>query len=109
MTTPPLDPRFSLHRVGHTQWHIQDAAAIGGDDRVIAQIYEVDEFEVVVVWTGPVELRAEYASPDDALDDLRRTTALHTRRAAERPVPIAHHQPIYRDNVFDEPTAAASH
>ena len=89
-------PRYELRRSGHAQWQVRDSSFPADDSRhLIAHIYEVDEFEYDVVWTGPTELRAEYGSPDDVLADIRRSTMLQSHRGADRPVPIAHHEPVY--------------
>lgn len=86
--------RYTLRRCGAIHWTITDTSGTDGrPDHVIAHVYEYDEFEYDVVWTGALQLLAHYSSPQDALSDVLRSVAVATRVRSERPTPIAHRRP----------------
>ncbi len=90
----PDDTRFALHRVSSIEWVVVDTTLPPANPaRVIACVYEFDRLEYGVVWLGELELRAEYGSPQDVLDDAHRALAARPRHRSERPVRIRHLPP----------------
>jgi hypothetical protein len=87
------DSRFALCRVSSIEWVIVDTTLPPANpSRVIACVYEFDRLEYGVVWLGELELRAEYGSPQDVLDDAHRAVETRHHRS-ERPIAIPHLPP----------------
>lgn len=86
--------RFALHRVNAIEWDIVDTTVPEASaTHVIAYIFKYDRLEYGVTWVGDFDLRAEYASPDEALDDVCHAGVAPPRARSERPVPIPHLPP----------------
>lgn len=93
-STQPDDSRFALCRVTSIEWVLVDTTVPPvNPSRVIASVYEFDRLEYGVVWHGELELRAEYGSLQDVLDDAHRAVATEPHSRSARPVPIRHLPP----------------
>lgn len=89
----PDDARFALCRVSSMEWVVVDTTLPPANPaRVIACVYEFDRLEYGVVWLGELQLRAEYGSPQEVLDDAHRAVAPPHHRS-QRPVRIRHLPP----------------
>ncbi|HET8926671.1 MAG TPA: hypothetical protein VFN24_02455 [Microbacterium sp.] len=85
--------RFALHRVNSIEWDIVDTTVPAASAaHIIAYIYKYDRLEFGVTWMRGFDLRAEYSSPREALDDVSHAWA-PTRRAVP-PVMIPHLPPV---------------
>jgi hypothetical protein len=84
--------RFALHRVNSIEWDIVDTTVPAASAaHVIAYIYKYDRLEFGVTWMRGFNLRAEYSSPREALDDVLRAWA--PPRRVDRPLAIPHLPP----------------
>lgn len=90
--TELADARFELRKVAEREWLILDHR-YGADDprRTVGCVYEVDEYEVEVMWMRRIPLASRYMSPIDALEEVRR---MESRNRATRPIPIPHRPPL---------------
>ena len=90
--TELADARFELRKVAEREWLILDHR-YGAEDprRTVGCVYEVDEYEVEVMWMRRIPLASRYMSPIDALEEVRR---MESRSRATRPVPIPHRPPL---------------
>ncbi|PVE95872.1 hypothetical protein [Microbacterium sp. TPD7012] len=90
--TELADARFELRKVAEREWLILDHR-YGAEDprRTVGCVYEVDEYEVEVMWMRRIPLASRYMSPIDAFEEVRR---MESRSRATRPVPIPHRPPL---------------
>lgn len=90
----PFDPsQFQLHPLNDTQWLIHDTEYCSTDPQYAVAFIERDENDLAtVVWLRDTPLPAHYATPDDALTDLR-LFASQTERFT-RPIEIPHIPPM---------------
>ncbi|WP_350353265.1 hypothetical protein ABS642_10330 [Microbacterium sp. A8/3-1] len=83
--------RFDLRKVAEKEWLILDHKYGANDPRrTVGCVYEVDPYEVEVMWMRALPVATRYMSPVEALDDVRR---LHEQSRATRPISIPHHPP----------------
>jgi hypothetical protein len=59
--------------------------------RTIGCVYEVDEYEVEVMWMRALPVAMRYMSPTEVLEDVRQ---LHDRGRSTRPITIPHLPPL---------------
>jgi len=90
--TEPADARFELRRVAEREWLILDHKYATDDPRrTVGCVYEVEEYEVEVMWMRSIPAATRYMSPIEVLDDVRR---LHENSRSTRPIPIPHRPPL---------------
>lgn len=90
----PAAGRFVLGRVTSSEWVVVDTSVPASHPRhAVARIYEFDEFEYGVTWLREIELRAEYASPQEVVADIAHAVSTSARRRSTRPTPIPHLPP----------------
>lgn len=86
------DPQFELKKITDTEWVILDHRYGPTDARgTVACVYQIDDYEVEVVWLQDLPLTTYYMSPMDVLEDVSR---FHLPRRAQRPHPIRHRPPL---------------
>lgn len=84
--------RFELRKVAERDWLILDHRYPADDPRrTVGCVYEVDQYEVEVMWMRSLPIATRYMSPADALDDVRR---LHEKDRSTRPLTIPHLPPL---------------
>ncbi|MDZ4045581.1 MAG: hypothetical protein U1E32_07355 [Rhodoglobus sp.] len=84
--------RFELRKVAEKDWLILDHKYEADDPRrTVGCVYEVDPYEVEVMWMRTLPVATRYMSPVEALDDVRR---LHEQSRSTRPITIPHHPPL---------------
>lgn len=87
--------RFELRRLTGIEWIILDTALPENHPhRTIAFVYEVDDLEYDVVWLRDLNLRAQYASPEEVLEEVVRVSDVASRSRSARPVEIPHLPPL---------------
>jgi hypothetical protein len=87
--------RFELRRLTGIEWIILDTALPENHPhRTVACVYEVDDLEYDVVWLRDLNLRAQYASPEEVLQEVIRTSDVPSRSRSARPVEIPHLSPL---------------
>ncbi|WP_350353261.1 hypothetical protein ABS642_10310 [Microbacterium sp. A8/3-1] len=59
--------------------------------RTVGCIYQVDEYEVEVMWMRDIPAATRFMSPIDVLEDVRQ---LESRSRSTRPIPIPHQPPL---------------
>ncbi|WP_137772167.1 MULTISPECIES: hypothetical protein [Microbacterium] len=85
------DPRFDLRKVAEYEWLILDHRYEANDPRrTVGCIYQVDEYEVEVMWMREIPAATRYMSPIEVLENVR---LLETRNRSTRPTPIPHQPP----------------
>lgn len=86
------DPRFELRKVAEREWMILDHR-YGADDprKTVGCVYQVDEYEVEVMWMRELAAASRFMSALEALDEVQR---LHERSRATRPISIPHLPPL---------------
>lgn len=85
-------PRCSMHRVGASEWVVNDLRYPPGDSRrFVARVYELAPTEFEVTWLRDLPLAISYDSIESIIADVDRL--LSTSRAT-RPVPIPHLPPM---------------
>lgn len=86
------EARFELRKVAEKEWLILDHKYAANDPRrTVGCVYEVEEYEVEVMWLRTLPTATRYMSPTEALEDVRR---LHDRSRSTRPIPIPHLPPL---------------
>jgi hypothetical protein len=85
----PTNRRFELRRLDQMKWAIVDLTLADEDPhRMVACVYELDEFECDVFWFRELDLPLRYATPGDVLADVIRTASSLRPSAPRLPVPI---------------------
>ena len=91
MTGVP-DPRFELRKVAEHEWLILDHRYEEDDPRrPVGCVYQVDDYEVEVMWMREIAAATRYMSPAEVLEDVRQ---LHNRSRSTRPIMIPHLPPL---------------
>jgi hypothetical protein len=81
--------RFELRDLGSMKWAVVDLGAPETDPRrIVACVYEVDEFECDVFWYRDLSLPMRFGTPDEVLDAIVRSSSRPHRIPSRRPVPI---------------------
>ena len=84
-------PRFTLVRVGATDWAVHDSHYADGDHRrVVCRIYEDAPTDVEVLWLRDLPLALRYSSVQDVVEAVQR---FQDASRATRPIPIPHLPP----------------
>lgn len=86
------DPRFELRKIAEREWLILDHRYDASDPhRSVGRIYQVDEYEVEVMWMKDIAAATRYMSPVEVLEEVQR---LHDRARSNRPIVIPHLPPL---------------
>jgi hypothetical protein len=85
----PTNSRFELRDLGAMKWAVIDLGVVETDPRrIVACVYEVDEFECDVFWYRDLSLPLRFGSPDEVLQAVVRSSSRPHRVPSLRPVPI---------------------
>lgn len=92
MMTGLPDSRFELRKVAEHEWVILDHRYEADDPRrTVGRVYQVDDYEVEVMWLREIAAATSYMTPSDAFDDVQR---LHNPSRATRPIMTPHQPPL---------------
>jgi len=93
--SPTANSRFELRRLTGIEWIIIDTTLPENHPyRTVACVYEVDDLEYDVVWLRDLDLRAQYSSPEEVLEDVVRAHDVVSRSRSTRPIEIPHLPPL---------------
>ncbi|MDQ0729129.1 hypothetical protein [Microbacterium sp. W4I20] len=86
------EARFELREAAEKEWLVLDHKYPANDPRrTVGCVYEVDEYEVEVMWIRALPVATRYMSPIEVLEDVRQ---LHERSRSTRPITIPHLPPL---------------
>ena len=86
------DARFELRKVAEYEWLILDHRyEVNDPRRTVGCVYQVDEYEVEVMWMREIPAPTRYMAPIDALEEVRR---FESRSRSTRPIAIPHLPPL---------------